>query len=135
MFFWPIHGPGQDTKMRPSGPSPSTAGERKQAKSLECFLRCSVRGAGGRGCSAQRLGQARGRQCKGHTCGPTPHSCPSLSPDEALGDAHLPIWTLAQASVAMTTGALWWEQEGSSCVEISIGGSSSALWLRWSKHF
>lgn len=54
-------------------------------------------------------------------------SCPLPFP-EVLGDTDIPIWTLAQSSVAMATRwALWWEEEGSGCMEISIGGSSSAF--------
>lgn len=60
----------------------------------------------------------------------------SPSPEDVLGDADIPIWTLAPSSVATATQwARWWVGEGSRCVEISIGGSSSALSLRQSRRF
>ena len=76
----------------------------------------------------------------GHDCGPTPPPPPgpafSPSLEDMLGDADIPVWTLAQSSVAMATQwALWWVEEGSRCVVISTGDSSSALSLRQSRRF
>ena len=60
----------------------------------------------------------------------------SPSPEDVLGDADIPVWTLAQSSVAMATQwALWWVEEGSRCVVISTGDSSSVLSLRQSRRF
>lgn len=53
---------------------------------------------------------------------------------EAPGDADMPRWTPAQPSVAMATQwAPWWVAEGSGHVELSPGGTSSALLQ--SRHF
>lgn len=67
---------------------------------------------------------------------PTPRPAFSPSSEDMLGDADIPVCTLAQSSVAMATqGALWWVEEGSRCVVISIGDSSSALSLRQYRRF
>lgn len=80
------------------------------------------RSRGGRSAQREQAGPRQTEQ--GHSYGPTP-LLPSALP-EVLGDTDIPIWTLAQSFVAMATRwALWREEEGSGCVEFSVGSSSS----------